>query len=73
MNEQEILNEIKKLDNQHKLDIVQQVLQMLKISNNSFLQTTKTHKITELQGLGKNLWTEIDANIYVNEERQTWS
>ena len=29
--------------------------------------------ILELQGLGKELWSDIDAQEYVDEERATWN
>ena len=30
------------------------------------------HDITELRGLGKEIWEGIDAQEYVNEERLSW-
>ena len=30
------------------------------------------HSILELQGLGKKIWTGIDAQDYVNRERSSW-
>lgn len=73
MNEQEILNEISKLDVQHKLDIVQHVLQMLNNSDKSLSENIRHHKLIELKGLGKNIWTKTNANDFVREERQAWS
>lgn len=32
----------------------------------------KQHSITELRGLGKELWQGIDAQDYVNELRSEW-
>jgi len=34
--------------------------------------TEKKHSITELQGLGKEIWQGIDAQEYVNRERASW-
>lgn len=31
-----------------------------------------THSILELQGLGKEIWQGVDAQIYVNELRREW-
>jgi len=36
----------------------------------SALQTR--HSILELQGLGKEIWRDVDAQSYVNEERNSW-
>jgi hypothetical protein len=30
------------------------------------------HEITELRGLGKEVWGGIDAQEYVNSERDSW-
>jgi len=35
--------------------------------------STKTHSIFELEGLGKELWQGIDAQEYVNRERDAWN
>ncbi len=34
-------------------------------------QTEKRH-ITEIRGVGKNLWTGADAQDYINSERDAW-
>ena len=30
------------------------------------------HEITELRGLGKEVWNNIDAQDYINVERDSW-
>jgi hypothetical protein len=30
------------------------------------------HEITELRGLGKEVWDNIDAQDYINAERDSW-
>ena len=47
--------------------VVIQLLQVV-IGNRS-----KKHSITELRGLGKEIWLGIDADEYVNQERDAWS
>jgi hypothetical protein len=32
----------------------------------------KKHDVTELRGLGKEIWAGIDAQEYVNRERDSW-
>ncbi|MFQ6026380.1 MAG: hypothetical protein ACE5Q6_02570 [Dehalococcoidia bacterium] len=32
-----------------------------------------TRRITELQGLGKEIWQGIDAQKYVEQERSAWN
>ncbi len=36
-------------------------------------QQTRTRSITELRGLGKEIWEGIDAKEYVNQLRDEWS
>jgi hypothetical protein len=36
------------------------------------LETPAAHSITELQGLGKDIWEGIDPEEYVEMERQSW-
>ena len=31
------------------------------------------HSILELDGLGKDIWAGVDAQAYVNQERDSWS
>ena len=31
-----------------------------------------THQITDLRGLGKEVWKDVDADEYVDRERDTW-
>ena len=34
--------------------------------------TEPLHEITELEGLGKEVWNNIDAQDYINAERDSW-
>jgi hypothetical protein len=34
--------------------------------------TLKKHHITELRGLGKDIWQGMDAQEYINAERDSW-
>lgn len=33
---------------------------------------SSTHRITEIRGVGKELWKGIDAQNYVDSERSSW-
>ena len=33
----------------------------------------RTRSILELQGLGKEIWREIDAQEYIDQERSSWN
>lgn len=63
--DERLINQLKSLSKQDKL-IAMQVLFTTE-------QTAKRkHKITELAGLGKEIWTDLDAQEYVDKERSDW-
>ncbi len=37
------------------------------------LRRHERHSVLELRGLGKEIWSDIDAQDYVNSERASWS
>ncbi len=38
----------------------------------AFQKTQSLHSIMELEGLGAEIWKGIDAQEYVNRERESW-
>ena len=34
--------------------------------------TDRTHTLRELRGLGKEIWSGIEAQEYINQERDEW-
>lgn len=61
----ELIEKLKSLSKQEKLDII-------KILFNIEPTISKKHSITELAGLGKEIWEGIDVEKYINEERNSW-
>ena len=50
--------------------------EQLKLINDLCRGSTKNgghHRITELRGLGKELWKDVDPSEYIREERDAWS
>jgi hypothetical protein len=37
-----------------------------------FPEGVKTHSILELEGLGKEIWRDIDVDEYIRKERESW-
>jgi hypothetical protein len=35
-------------------------------------RASRPHRITEMRGLGKDLWQGVDAQEYLNAERDSW-
>lgn len=64
MKVEKIIEEIKKLTPGEQREIVR-VLQKKKPSD-------KKHKISEIEGLGAEIWSEIDVDKYIEDERSSW-
>jgi hypothetical protein len=61
--------EIQRLEPDEQLRLIETISgrlrEILKAEN-------KKHHITELEGLGADIWKRMDAQGYVNEERSSW-
>ena len=68
VNHSDLLAMIQKLDTKEQL----RLLEELAIMVNNGVGKSK-HSILELRGLGKDIWASIDAQEYVNREREAWS
>jgi hypothetical protein len=66
---QKLLDEVEKLTQTEQLRLLEQIACLIRRK-----KPVKTHRsILELQGLGKEIWKNIDAQQYVNEERKSWN
>ena len=36
------------------------------------VQAKPAHSILELEGLGKEIWEDVDVEQYINDERNSW-
>ncbi len=50
-----------------------QLLESLAIWVRQELKPAVEKNILDLQGLGKEIWTGLDAQAYINEERDSWN
>ena len=70
-NYQELLQQAKSLTPEEQLKLVEDlsilIRQQLKMTSNP------KRSILELRGLGKEIWGNIDAQEYVNQERDSWN
>ncbi|MFO7877338.1 MAG: hypothetical protein R6U55_12230 [Desulfovermiculus sp.] len=53
---------------QDQRSISQEVIHLLRQA----VQSKEKRSILELRGLGKELWKNVDAADYIDNERQTW-
>ena len=63
-----ILNEVWHLTPDQQLTLIQELLALYQ----SRVSPQPTHSLRELRGLGKETWKGIDAQTYVDEERNSW-
>ena len=63
-----IVNEIEKLDYNDKINIISKIVNLLK-------RQEKVHQVssvTQLKGLGKEVWQKTNADSYITIERESW-
>jgi len=66
----EILDRVQSLTFDDQLRLLSDIATMLRHEGKA-TQRPK-HSIMELEGLGKEIWEGIDAQEYVNQERDAW-
>jgi hypothetical protein len=66
-NIEHILNQIKKLDFESNLYLIQKMVDDLKLK----IQTGNggAHRLSELNSLGSDVWKDIDLEQYIQQER----
>jgi len=69
MNASMIYEQIEMLDNISKIDLLQKIITSLKLNSQS---VEKKHSLSELKGLGKEMWAKINIENYVKSERDSW-
>lgn len=69
MNVSTIYQQVEMLDNVSKIDLLQKILSSLKLDS---LSAEKKHFLSELKGLGKELWKKTDIENYIENERESW-
>lgn len=68
LNINQIVNEIEKLDYNDKINIMSRIVNLLKREEKS----NEAHSLTQLKGLGKNVWHTTDIASYIATERESW-
>lgn len=64
----QVLKMTKRLNLPEQLQLLETLSRMVRD------QVTETgqHSIMELEGLGAEIWQDVDAQTYVDQERDTW-
>jgi len=63
----EILNQISKLEDDKKIQVMERILKMLKKEEKT--QNIKP-ELKNLKGLGVDIWRDVDIDKYVERERE---
>jgi len=63
----EVLNQIQHLTLDEQFQLLEDLVALIRHQTRTSLQQ---HSIMELKGLGKEMWQGVDAQEYVNQERQ---
>jgi len=66
---EEILSQVERLSIDDQLRLMEQIAAILRRQ----VTTGRTRRVTELKGLGKEIWQDIDVPKYIDEERNSWS
>lgn len=65
----DLLERISHLPQQEKVDLLAELASQVRDGN----RKGKKRSIMELEGLGKEIWAGIDAQEYVDRERDSWN
>ena len=66
---EKLLNEVEKLNQSEQLQLLEKIAALIRR-----MTTAKTRRsILELQGVGKSIWKDIDAQQYIDKERESWN
>ena len=68
VNIKQIINEIEKLDYNDKINLMSGIIKLLKREK----KANKSVSVTQLKGLGKNIWQKTDTDAYMSSERESW-
>ena len=61
-----MLREIKKLEAEEQIKLLEELIFMLK-------SKMKKRSILELKGLGRDVWEAVDVEKYIESERSSWN
>jgi len=68
ININQIVNEIERLDYNDKINILSRIVNLLKREEKNHMATS----VTQLKGLGKDVWQKTDVATYITTERESW-
>ena len=64
----EVLKQVQKLTLEEQLQLLEDLVGLIRQG----IRIQRKHSITELRGLGKEIWEGIDVEKYIDDERNSW-
>lgn len=68
---QEVLHQAQSLTPEEQIHLIEDLSKLIR--QQMTMKSQPKRSIMELRGLGKEIWNGIDAQEYVNEERDSWN
>ena len=68
---EEALNYARQLPTDEQLLLLQELAALVR--QQITIKEEPLHSFLELEGLGKEVWGDIDAQEYINQEREAWN
>lgn len=68
----EIVEKAKALSQQEQKELIKLLVDALAVDAPSERAPQKRHRLSDLRGLGAEIWQGIDAQEYVNQLRDEW-
>ncbi|MDZ8056473.1 MAG: hypothetical protein RMX68_031795 [Aulosira sp. ZfuVER01] len=68
---QEVLHQAQSLTPEEQIRLIEDLSRLIR--QQMTMKSKPKRSILELRGLGKEIWNGIDAQEYVNEERDSWN
>ncbi|BAZ66029.1 MAG: hypothetical protein KME28_24330 [Pelatocladus maniniholoensis HA4357-MV3] len=68
---QEVLQQAQSLTPEEQIRLIEDLSSLIR--QRVTMTSKPKHSILELRGLGKEIWNSIDAQEYVNQERDSWN
>ncbi len=68
---QEVLQQAQSLTPEEQIRLIEDLSSLIR--QRVMMKSKPKHSILELRGLGKEIWNSIDAQEYVNQERDSWN
>ena len=63
-----VLQMAEKLPLEEQLQLIEDLMSVARYK----IKAKRAHNITELRGLGKEIWEGVDVEKYIDEERNSW-